>query len=723
MTLELYQRLFSAPFRVTEPEFVARLDQANSDGDTEAKCRALLNLAFAHIHMGSSASAIPLVQSALKVASDNHIAGLAAEAMLWRDVAIHFSNDHSTPTDFDGTLTFLAETSQHDLVPIVHVLRAREVDRTDGNKASLAHVDQALSALQNTVNPYTKVFVNRLSAMLLRSQDQFSQAVALLEEARIVAERFGFTSQVARTLGAIGATFVADQRPREGLTELLRAIELYEALEIHDWYAAETFLNIAVLHHLGHEPEAGIPYATRSMELFGLVGDRGEQARAEYILGQLYEGSGDLEGALTRYLNSFSIFQETTSKHPASSLPRSSAANILAVRGEFDKAVSMAHEALAHAEDSNSSIGKSQAHAFLGSIYDIKPSPVYNPEVAEKHLLTGYNIDLGRGVASPLVLDRLAKLYEQRGEFERALRYTKELFHYQERVRDASAQRRIVHLEARRRIEEAQQLAEIEHLRNVELKAAQTLLVESERLASLGQLTAGIAHEINNPITFISSAISPLRRDILELISASGTVEHQNMLRSEILELLDAIESGARRTSEIVSSLRLFSRLDEGAIKESNIIEGIESTITLLSMRIRGQVEIVRNYDDIPSVECRPGQINQVIMNLLSNALDALENTPKPTIAISVKKLENDCIEIEVADNGPGIPLDVLSQVFEPFFTTKEVGKGTGLGLSISYGIIERHGGRISVTNTPGASFKIVLPIVQLPSLTQANAS
>ena len=159
--------------------------------------------------------------------------------------------------------------------------------------------------------------------------------------------------------------------------------------------------------------------------------------------------------------------------------------------------------------------------------------------------------------------------------------------------------------------------------------------------------------------------------------------------------------------------MRTFSRLDEADLKNTDIIAGIESTLTILNSRIRGFIEIVKDYQDIPNIDCRPGEINQVIMNILSNAVDALEFTEQPCIRIRVSMHGLDSVTIVISDNGPGIPTPVLSKVFEPFFTTKDVGKGTGLGLSISYGIIERHHGRIEVSNSSGAIFTITLPVRQ----------
>ncbi len=267
-----------------------------------------------------------------------------------------------------------------------------------------------------------------------------------------------------------------------------------------------------------------------------------------------------------------------------------------------------------------------------------------------------------------------------------------------------------------------------------DLREAQQQLVMSEKMASLGQLTAGVAHEINNPINFVSANIKPLKEDladILECIDQYEKVIEENKLQpaflqvaqfkknkdilfsmQEIQELLKGIEEGASRTTEIVKGLRNFSRLDQNIIKKANINEGIESTLTLLHSVYKDKVEIEKDYGTIPEVECLPGQINQVLMNILSNAIQAIPGEGK----IFIKTWsEEPNIKISIKDTGCGIGDEIKQKIFDPFFTTKEVGKGTGLGLSISYGIIEKHNGKIEVNSETGrgSEFIITLPVIQ----------
>ncbi len=265
------------------------------------------------------------------------------------------------------------------------------------------------------------------------------------------------------------------------------------------------------------------------------------------------------------------------------------------------------------------------------------------------------------------------------------------------------------------------------------LQKAQVQLVESEKMVSLGQLTAGVAHEINNPINFVLSNVTPLRRDLddlLEIITEYEVVKSNpeqgfskvdslkksldfDYLKEEIKQILEGIENGAERTSEIVKSLRMFSRLDESDQKKAKINDCLESTLTVLTSKIKDfSVRVNKDYQFKEEINCFPGKLNQVFMNIINNSLDALENKSGPELSISIKKID-DWLEVAISDNGTGMPEKVKAHIFDPFFTTKEVGKGTGLGMSIVYSIIQDHHGKITVVSEEGigTTFQILLPI------------
>ena len=272
---------------------------------------------------------------------------------------------------------------------------------------------------------------------------------------------------------------------------------------------------------------------------------------------------------------------------------------------------------------------------------------------------------------------------------------------------------------------------------NQHLKRTQTQLVNAEKMASLGQLTAGIAHEINNPINFITSNIQPLRRNIMEIVEVmqeyralkpENAAEQLLTLKArekklgiaesieELDDIIGSISDGSNRTAEIVRGLRNFSRLDEDDLKESDINEGLSNTLTLLSPAYRDKVQIDLELGELPLVECYPGKVNQVLMNILTNAIQAtLARTdglqPHVTITSSVV---DDHVKISIKDNGIGMTEDVKARMFDPFFTTKPVGEGTGLGLAIVYGIVQDHHGQITAESQVGvgSELKLLLPIV-----------
>ena len=303
-----------------------------------------------------------------------------------------------------------------------------------------------------------------------------------------------------------------------------------------------------------------------------------------------------------------------------------------------------------------------------------------------------------------------------------------------------------------------------------ELQQTQAQMIQGEKMSSLGQLVAGVAHEINNPVNFIYANLNyadNYTQDLLNLINLyqkhypNPRSEIQletdaidlDFLLSDLPNLLSSMKLGADRIKKIVASLRTFSRMDEAEVKEVNIHEGIDSTLMILQHRLkatssRPAIQVTQEYGDLPTVECLPGQLNQVFMNLLANAIDALESDalesgdgeiggggdgasqsvnpsidqrvdlPTPTICIRTQQSDPNHVMIRITDNGPGVPEAIQAKLFDPFFTTKPVGKGTGMGLSISYQIVvEKHGGEFWCESEPGqgAEFVIQIPIRQSP--------
>ncbi len=247
-----------------------------------------------------------------------------------------------------------------------------------------------------------------------------------------------------------------------------------------------------------------------------------------------------------------------------------------------------------------------------------------------------------------------------------------------------------------------------------DLQQAQVQLVQSEKMASLGRLVAGVAHEINNPVSFIASSVPPLR---LRLERAAGAAPPEvRRVLDEADEIVGVMARGAERTAAIVQDLRSFSRLGESTRKPVDLHDGLDTTLRLLESRWRNHITVHRDYGDLPQVECDPGQINQVLMNVLANACDAVGDGGKIWVAT---RCDGDGVEITIRDDGAGMTPEVRERIFDPFFTTKDVGRGTGLGLAISHQVVSAHGGTIAVESAPGsgATVRIRLPMGQAPSL------
>ncbi|WP_373867166.1 sensor histidine kinase [Trichormus variabilis] len=266
-----------------------------------------------------------------------------------------------------------------------------------------------------------------------------------------------------------------------------------------------------------------------------------------------------------------------------------------------------------------------------------------------------------------------------------------------------------------------------------ELKDTQGQLIQTEKMSSLGEMVAGIAHEINNPVNFIYGNIQCAENYLEDLVNLLNLYQeqypHENLiiekkiadidlefLTEDVSKMFFSMKIGAQRIREIVLSLRNFSRLDEAEMKDVNIHEGIDNTLLILNHRLNKQIQVIKNYGDLPLIDCYPAQLNQVFMNIISNGIDALieyENKDNKQIFIDTLKLDNNYIKVVIRDNGPGILPEIINKLFDPFFTTKPVGKGTGLGLSICYQIIEKHQGKIEVISAvaQGTEFVITLPI------------
>jgi two-component system, NtrC family, sensor kinase len=285
----------------------------------------------------------------------------------------------------------------------------------------------------------------------------------------------------------------------------------------------------------------------------------------------------------------------------------------------------------------------------------------------------------------------------------------------------------------------------------VELQQAQTQLVQTEKMSSLGQLVAGLAHEINNPVSFIYGNLNHAQNYLSDLFTILTAYQSQypkpnpildemlqdlelDYIREDFPKVLDSMQNGADRIRQLILTLRNFSRLDEGGLKQVNLHEGLESTLFVLNYRLTQlnashPIELIKSYGNLPEVECYADELNQVFLHLLNNAVDSLERNKvdRPLIRITTQKLEDE-VEIQIWNEGPAIPMEIRSKMFNPFFTTKPIGQGQGLGLPISHRIIvDKHGGKLGYESElgQGTTFYLRIPIKQSwaspPTLTPSD--
>jgi two-component system NtrC family sensor kinase len=272
--------------------------------------------------------------------------------------------------------------------------------------------------------------------------------------------------------------------------------------------------------------------------------------------------------------------------------------------------------------------------------------------------------------------------------------------HLQFKAQNASLEQQV-----RERTELAEELA----IANLKLRDAQTHLIHSEKMAGLGQLVAGIAHEINNPMAFVINNVF-IVQETLEKLAAEGAElpPDASAKVSKMQARISGAYAGATRVKDLVTKLRTFSRLDEGTIKTINIHESIDSVLLFLSHKMEGRIEVAREYGHVEMLTCLAGELNQVLMNIVANAIDAIDGPGRITLATCQ---QNGDFVIRVRDTGKGIPDEIRSKIFEPFFTTKPIGQGTGLGLAISYGIMQAHHGSMEFSTKAGEGTEFILKI------------
>ena len=642
---------------------------------------------------------------------------------------------------------------------------------------------QALSlAKALEIHEEEAIILNYLG-VVQRNVGDHATALEYFFNAQRSAEEHGKNTQLAYAFNNIGDIYNLEDNSQQAVEYELKAIKIFEELGDSGGvsYAchqiARAYTNLDEYAH-------AIDYDTRAMKIREFLGNRIGVAYSYISIGETYLGMGEYDESLSRLLKSSEIFKEL-GDHFGLAASYYSLGMYYRMTGDSQNAVKYLTESLDLGRETKSPIRIRNAAQVLSEIkadqnkfreayqmyilYKETYDSLYQEEnlvkitqlvmqhefeqrellqlaeIARQKQFRNYVIILF-GLVVILVIVILNRYYIKRKSNIDLQTKNKEIESQKKKLENLFVSLRIKNDELCQQNEEIvtqkdhlsmlnheleNQKSELNNTLN-ELTQAQTHLVQSEKMASLGQLTAGVAHELNNPINFISASIKPLQRnveDLLGLLNKYDAVIEKSNLSAEFGEVEELKESvdmaymiketqnlfkgiveGSSRSMQIVKDLRTFSRMDENEFKPVDIHEGIDSTLLLLHHKMQNRITVHKNYGKVPHIECLPGKLNQVFMNILTNSILAIEE--KGEISIETSSME-DKVKISMKDNGRGMPPEVREHIFEPFFTTRTVGEGTGLGLSISYSIIEEHNGVIEVYSEPGegTEFIIILPL------------
>ncbi|MEI7500302.1 MAG: tetratricopeptide repeat protein [Bacteroidota bacterium] len=616
--------------------------------------------------------------------------------------------------------------------------------------------------------------------------NDFQKSISCYQQAvKLNRDRNDRTAE-AYCLNAIGYTYRHINNYKDALNFHLKSLKIAEEIDDQERISAALH-SIGLLYHNLHYYKKALAYYERSLEIDSARGDQLGIAINLNNIGIMYKyiEANYPEKALDCYKKALEIYTNLNDKKGIASM-LCNMANIFLERGNISGALKFQMQSLRIEEELKNQEGIAYSYASIADVYrkagDISQAIQYK----EKALEITNDLEFKQSI-----YDSLRVIYEHQKNFQKALFYTILASSCHDSLHNLESQSQMSDLQLKYETEKKDGKIELLELRSRQqvimigasatlaivliivvlliiksrrklrntyllvnrqkeelettldkLKQTQSQLIQSEKMASLGMLTAGIAHEINNPINFINSGAISLQKDYEDLqrfIESINQISPESQkiadeigmkeLQKSIPQTIEDIKTGVQRTSEIVKGLRNFTRLDISEQKEAQLHEGIDSTLLLLSHKFKDRIRIVKNYDEeIGFIRCYPGPLNQVFMNLLNNAIDAIDQKIKKDqsvgnyladsyqVAITTKLIdtgEKKQVKIIISDNGVGIPDEIRDKLFIPFFTTKDVGKGTGLGLSICHGIIEKHGGNIFFESkvNEGSIFTITIPI------------
>jgi signal transduction histidine kinase len=730
--------------RTVDPERARRLaEQALAVGDGSESAHALVTIAYLDQRVSRSSEAEERALRALEIfrleddplgesRALNILGNIASGRGDFSGAREHFEQSLAIAERIDNAdgiatilnnLGYLAFNQGDFTTALEHHLRALRIREEIGSQEGIA------MSLHNLGN------VHLVTGETSRALEFYLRSLAIRQQ---IGDRHG----EAGTLNNIGSIYTDLGELPEGLDYQLRGLAIREEIDDRGGMASSLH-NISNIYYGLDQYPLALEYALRALAITRQTGDRFAEARSLQNIGSIHYCLGDPDAAQKHYTEALEIQIEIGDRQ-GEGATYAKRGGLRLDTGNLADAGSDLVRSREIFEEIGDRGGLAESLLRLGQIAGAQQR--WEEAIAAMEQALAIATEIERRSMQGEIHSTLADTFERAGDFRSAVEHLriaraleKELYgnESRERIRNLKVAAEIA--ASQREAELARSNAEIERLRNVELrralddlKSAQSSLVQSEKMASLGQLTAGVAHEINNPINFVSASVKPLRRDFAwlheaavkfrELARDNGADEEDieeleeehdlDFLLEESNLLFDGIEKGASRTAAIVAGLRNFARLEESDRKSVDIHEGIESALTLLSVSLHEGIEIRREYGELPAVECYPGEINQAVMNILANAIQAIEGAGTITIATEAV---NESVTIRIGDTGCGMSAEVEAHIFEPFFTTRDVGQGRGLGLSIAWGIVEKHGGTIEVESAPGVGsvFVVTLPAGQ----------
>jgi len=581
---------------------------------------------------------------------------------------------------------------------------------------------EALSLAQEIDYRHGLAMVDRNLGFYYYAKSDFVSAIQKCNTAHAAFRAEGDKDEQANSLMILGLLYWSLGNFELSLEYLFKSEELFRDTE-NSKRLPWVLTTLGGVHENLRDYEKAVSYHKESLTYFQKTGDRLGEARALSGIGTVYQSQKKFEEALEFEEKSLKLFEALENR-----MGQSRAYNDIGMAyqglGRLPQALDYHKKSLELRRQLGNKHAEISSFLNLGRVYNLMKKPEKALPLLRQALA-----DAKEMTAKPkiyLLHQALAESFERTGDLQSALEHTKSYQRVKDEVFSDEANTKLRNLEIQFQVEKTEREAEIHRLRNIELrnaledlKAAQGQLVQAEKLAALGQLTAGIAHEINNPVGAMKSAADLSIRGLHKIRSVlSGEIKTGETITGPSVErTLDILEQNGRtmlnaleRIAKMVRSLRNFARLDEAEYKRVDIHEGIESTLTLLQHRIVKNVKVVRDFGVLPQIAIYPNQLNQVFMTILKNAIQAVEGKGKIVISTKMRK---QVLYISIADSGKGMPEKVREALFDLSFNRKSSRVGIGMGLYNARNIAKRHGGDLQAVSQPGqgSEFVLTLPV------------